>query len=142
MLGRSSIITMSFGRSTFRRSLPHTAMHGRKCCAARSSKSGWIARDPVERNESVQEIRTSIVAAMRTQQGVPESRCQPGANLVFAQVVSDRCDQLVENIRVNFVERVVIENGKIISIRKLGGTFSVGVGTIEKFYNRPKRGSG
>src|SRR2546421_10704562 len=66
------------------------------------------------------------VSAMRAQQGIAESRCQPGPNFVFAQIVSDRRDELIEDIGMDLVERVVIERSKIISVRKFRRAFSIG----------------
>src|SRR5437879_695297 len=81
------------------------------------------------------------VSAMRAQQGIAESRCQPGPDFVFTQVVSHRCDQLIENVGMYFVERIVIQSGKIIPVRKFRWPFSVGARAIEKFYDGPERGS-
>src|SRR2546430_195633 len=80
------------------------------------------------------------VSTMRAQQGIAESRCQPGPDFVFAQIVSHRRDQLIENVGVNLVERVAIERGKIISVRKFRWTFSIRSRAVEKFYDCPKRG--
>ena len=44
------------------------------------------------------------------------SRAVP--DFVFAQIVGDRRDQLIENVGVNLVERIVIERCKIFSVRK------------------------
>ena len=81
------------------------------------------------------------VSAMRAQQGIPKARRHPGPDFLFAQIVSDRCDELVENVGMYFVERIVILRGEIIPVRKFRWPFSVGAWAIEKFYERPERGS-
>src|SRR6267378_4072579 len=168
---------MSFGRLTFRRSLPRSAKHGSNRCATRTGKT-WP--DPAETNGRMQLLHTSIVAvalavaqrgelanlkictlfgngclgaadgrksrptvsAMGAERGIPEPRSQPGPDFIFTQIVSHRRHQLVENVGVNFIERVVIQRGKIIAVRKPGGTFSIGSRAVEKFYDRPKRCGG
>src|SRR5690242_16258663 len=48
------------------------------------------------------------VSPMRTQHGIPESRRQPGPDFVFTQIVGHGRDELVENVGMYFVERIVI----------------------------------
>src|SRR6266850_3371785 len=80
------------------------------------------------------------VPAMGAERGIPKARCQPGPNFILAQVISHRRHQLIENVGVNFVEWVVIQCRKIITVRKFRGTLSIGSGAIEKFYYGPECG--
>src|SRR5438309_929951 len=80
------------------------------------------------------------VPAMGAERGIPKARCQPGPNFILAQIVSHRRHQLIENVGVNFVEWIVIQCGKIITVRKFQGAFSISSGAIEKFYYGPERG--
>src|SRR5258708_27353217 len=80
------------------------------------------------------------VPTMGAERGIPEARCQPGPDFILTQIVSHRRHQLVENVGVNLVERVVIQCGKIIAVRKFRGTFSISSRTVEKFYDCPECG--
>src|SRR5258708_14761287 len=82
------------------------------------------------------------VSTMRAEHSILEARCQPGPDFLFAQVVGHWRDQLVENVGVYFVERIVIQRGKIIPVRKFRWTFSIGPRAVEKFYETPKYRSG
>src|SRR2546422_5550849 len=46
------------------------------------------------------------------------SRCQPGSDFSFSQVISHRRHELIENVGVNFVEGIVIQSREIIAVRK------------------------
>src|SRR5947208_16907330 len=81
------------------------------------------------------------VSAMRAQQGIAESRCQPGPDFVFTQVVSHRCDQLIENVGMYFVARIVIHSGTIITVRKFRCPFSVGLGALDQVCDGAERSS-
>src|ERR1700674_2992991 len=82
------------------------------------------------------------VPAMGAERGIPKARREPGPDFILTQIVSHRRHQLVENVGVDFVERVVIQRGKIIAVRKFRGTFSISSRTVEKFYDGPRYGSG
>src|ERR1700687_3617785 len=82
------------------------------------------------------------VRAMGAESDIPKARRQPGSDFILTQIVSHRRHQLIENVGVNFVERVVIQRGKIIAVRKFRGTFSIRSRTVEKFYDGPKYGGG
>src|SRR5260370_31611775 len=58
------------------------------------------------------------VPAVRTERGIPEARCQPWPDFLPTQIEGHRADQVVANLGVNLVKRVVIQRGKIISVRK------------------------
>src|SRR6266446_7133618 len=78
------------------------------------------------------------IPAVRSKRGIPETRCQPRPDFLLAQIMGHRRHQLVEDVRVNLIERIVVQGGKIIAVRKLRGTFSIRAGTVEKFYHRPR----
>ena len=80
------------------------------------------------------------ISAMGAERGVPKARCQPGPDFSFSQVISHRRYELIENVGVNFVEGIVIQSREIIAVRKFRGTFSISPRTVEKSYDRPKRG--
>src|SRR5713226_2387233 len=78
------------------------------------------------------------IPAVRSKRGIAEAGCQPRPDFLLAQIMGHRRHQLVEDVRVNLIERVVIQAGKIIAVRKLRGTFSIRAGTVEEFYHRPQ----
>src|ERR1700687_2085550 len=81
------------------------------------------------------------VSAMGAERGIPEARCQPGPDFILSQVISHRRHELIENVGVNLIERIVIQCREIIAVRKFRGTFSISSRTVEKFYDGPKGGS-
>src|SRR6266576_5389396 len=80
------------------------------------------------------------VSAMGAERGVPKARCQPGSDFSFSQVISHRRHELIENVGVNLIERVVIKRSEIIAVRKFRGAFTIRTRAVEKFYDGPKRG--
>ena len=65
------------------------------------------------------------VSAMGAKRGIPEARCQPGPDFIFTQVISHRRHELIENVGVNLIERVVIKRSEIIAVRKSRGAFTI-----------------